>query len=114
PLAAAAIGCGTAPTRPPPGTVPNFTAPAPLPNPDGWGIHVLTIKRSPLGATWVGTFGEGIFIWEPQAEEWRHIAQSDSGVSWGFLNSIAFMREDTVRYFTVCKRFSVNINGGQT
>ncbi|MBI4410150.1 MAG: hypothetical protein HY561_10610 [Gemmatimonadetes bacterium] len=32
----------------------------PLPDPSGWGTHVLVEARAPDGAVWVGSYGAGI------------------------------------------------------
>ena len=112
--ALAVAGCGSAP---PPRTSPQgpgLTPPDALPDETGWGIHVLAIERSPAGATWVGTYGEGIFVWGVRAEAWRHIPPSDSGLSWGFVNSIAFHDEETVWYGTVGNGFGLTTDGGAT
>ena len=36
--------------------------PAPLPDPTGWGTHVLAVEVAPDGALWVGTYGQGIYV----------------------------------------------------
>jgi hypothetical protein len=88
--------------------------PSALPDGTGWGVHVLAVERAPNGATWVGTYGEGIFVWGPRAEEWRHIPQSDDGLSWGFVNSLAFHDSMTVWYGTVGNGFGLTTDGGAT
>src|SRR5690606_1240169 len=65
-------------------------------------------------ATWVGTYGEGIYVWGPRAETWRHIPQTDNGLSWGFVNSIAFHDSATVWYGTVGNGFGLSTDGGAT
>jgi hypothetical protein len=107
-------GCGTAP--PPRQSLqgPTYTVPSALPHETGWGVHVLAVERAPNGATWVGTYGEGIFIWGPRAEEWRHVPQSEGGLSWGFVNSIAFHDSATAWYGTVGNGFGLTTDGGAT
>ena len=113
--AAVALGaCGSAPPPRVSPTGPGYTVPAPLPDQTGWGVHVLAIERAPNGATWVGTYGEGIFVWGPRAEQWQHIPQSDDGLSWGFVNSIAFHDSATVWYGTVGNGFGLTTDGGAT
>lgn len=107
-------GCGSAP---PPRTTlqgPGLTPPAALPDENGWGVHVLSVERAPNGATWVGTYGDGIYVWGPRAESWHHIPQSEGGLSWGFVNSIAFRDSSTVWYGTVGNGFGVTTDGGAT
>lgn len=114
-LAGAVTGCGVAaPVPQQSGLFPALTMPTALPDPTGWGLHVLALERAPDGATWVGSYGDGIFVWEAKAEQWRHIAQSDSGLSWGFVNSIAFQGRDIVWYGTVGNGFGFTADGGAT
>ncbi|HEX6307018.1 MAG TPA: M23 family metallopeptidase [Longimicrobiales bacterium] len=114
-IAAAAAACGTAaPVPQQGGLIPALTMPTALPNPGGWGLHVLALERAPDGATWVGSYGDGVFVWEAKAEQWRHIAQSDSGLSWGFVNSIAFEGRAVIWYGTVGNGFGFTADGGAT
>ncbi|HSK17891.1 MAG TPA: M23 family metallopeptidase [Longimicrobiales bacterium] len=114
---ATAVALGACGSAPPPRVSPDnpgYTVPAPLPDQTGWGVHVLALERAPNGGTWVGTYGEGIFVWGPRAEQWRHIPQSEDGLSWGFVNSIAFHDSATVWYGTVGNGFGLTTDGGAT
>ena len=44
----------------------------PLPDSTGWGVHILALARAPDGAIWVGTYGDGIFVYRPGARETGH------------------------------------------
>src|SRR5690606_11461998 len=96
------------------GLPPVLTLPAALPDTTGWGVHVLAVEIAPNHATWVGTYGDGIFVWAPKAEAWRHIPQTENGLSWGFVNSIAFHDSLTVWYGTVGNGFGITTDGGTT
>ena len=114
---AAALVLGACGSAPPPRQTtgaPGYTVPEALPDESGGGVHVLAVERAPNGGTWVGTYGEGIFVWGPRATEWRHIPQTEDGLSWGFVNSIAFHDSVTVWYGTVGNGFGLSTDGGAT
>jgi murein DD-endopeptidase MepM/ murein hydrolase activator NlpD len=117
-LASAVAACGSTPPsgpRPTPvGPPGGLTLPAPLPDTTGWGVHVLTLAPAPNAALWIGTYGHGIYVWARGARDWRHIPQSETGVSWGFVNSIAFHDSVHVWYGTVGNGFGYSADGGAT
>jgi murein DD-endopeptidase MepM/ murein hydrolase activator NlpD len=118
-LAAALALTACVGTAPPTPIVPELRiglAPV-LPDTSGWGVHVLALRRAPDGAVWVGTYGAGLFVLPPRKEEWEHHPPtSDStGVSSGFVNSIAIERDSlTVWYGTVGNGFGVSRDRGRT
>jgi len=65
---------------------------SPLPDPSGWGTHVLAVAVAPDGAVWVGTYGDGIYVSrDGTGADWEHITSGDStSISWDFVNSFAF------------------------
>lgn len=64
----------------------------PLPDPSGWGTHVLAVAVAPDRAVWVGTYGDGIYVSrDGTGGDWEHITADDSAsISWDFVNSFAF------------------------
>ena len=48
----------------------------PLPDTTGSGVHVLALARAPDGAIWVGTYGQGIFVFRPGAGSWEQLRHS--------------------------------------
>jgi murein DD-endopeptidase MepM/ murein hydrolase activator NlpD len=116
--AAALAACSSTPQRPAgpgAGAAPGaLTMPLPIPDSTGWGVHVLTIAGAPNASIWVGTYGHGIYVWPRGGTEWRHIPQSETGVSWGFVNSIAFHDSTHIWYGTVGNGFGYSADGGAT
>jgi murein DD-endopeptidase MepM/ murein hydrolase activator NlpD len=106
---------GTAPAPRAPLQQQNPLPPA-LPDTTGWGIHVLALERAGAGATWVGTYGHGIFVLRARSREWEQLPLGDStGISWGFVNSIAFERDSSVVWYgTVGNGFGRTTDGGRT
>ena len=90
---------------------------SPLPDPDGWGTHVLAIGVAPDGAIWVGTYGQGIFVSRTGlGDDWEQIVASradSTSISWDFVNSFAFA-EDEVWYGTVGNGWGLSRDGGRT
>jgi hypothetical protein len=110
-------GCGTAPERPAARADRAMTAPPPLPDTAGWGIHVLALASAPTGALWAGTAGDGMFVLRPRTTEWEHVAPGDTegSIAWGHVNSIAFGRDTLVVWYgTVGNGFGVSRDGGRT
>jgi murein DD-endopeptidase MepM/ murein hydrolase activator NlpD len=111
------LACGRTPppvTTPMPSTV---TTPASsLPDPDGWGPHVLALARAPDGAVWVGTYGHGIHVSrDGSGAAWETLSSADSaGISWDFVNALAFAGDGTVWYGTVGNGWGVSRDGGRT
>ncbi|MFO7587524.1 MAG: hypothetical protein R6X22_05570, partial [Gemmatimonadota bacterium] len=123
PVAAVAAcgGPGDAGSRPGEGE----TAPAalasrpesPLPDPDGWGAHVLALGVAPDGAVWVGTYGQGIFVSRSgTGDDWERIVASredSASISWDFVNAFAFAG-DEIWYGTVGNGWGVSRDGGRS
>jgi len=88
---------------------------ASLPDPTGWGTHVLALEVAPDGAIWVGTYGEGIYVsYEGTGSEWTRLTSADSaGISWDFVNAFAFAPGE-VWYGTVGNGWGVSRDGGRT
>src|SRR5262245_20743706 len=104
PAPAAAAARAPLPTPPPLMATPPVAHVPPLPDPTGWGAHVLAMPRGPDGSIWVGTYGDGIFVLPPNATAWYNIrASNDStahSISWDFVHAFAFQGRD-VWYRTV-------------
>jgi murein DD-endopeptidase MepM/ murein hydrolase activator NlpD len=88
---------------------------SPLPDPTGWGTHVLAVEIAPDGAIWVGTYGQGIYVSrDGTGSEWNHLSSADSaGISWDFVNAFAFA-EGEVWYGTIGNGWGVSRDGGNT
>jgi ligand-binding sensor domain-containing protein len=88
----------------------------PLPDSTGWGVHILALARAPDGAIWVGTYGEGIFVYRPGAEEWVRIRSdtTSTSISWDFVHAFAFGPSRAVWYGTVGNGWGVSRDGGTT
>jgi murein DD-endopeptidase MepM/ murein hydrolase activator NlpD len=111
PLEAQVARPGMAPPSPPGAHV------RPLPDPSGWGTHVLALARGPDGSIWAGTYGEGIYVLRSGATEWeniRHDPGSAQSISWNFVHAIAFGRGRDVWYGTIGNGFGVSRDGGRT
>ncbi len=87
----------------------------PLPDPTGWGTHVLAVAEAPDGAVWVGTYGQGIYVSrDGSGDDWERIAANDStSISWDFVNAFAFAGR-TVWYGTVGNGWGRSTDGGKT
>ena len=90
-------------------------APAPLPDPTGWGTHLLALEVAPDGAIWVGTYGQGIYVSrDGTGREWEPLTSADSaGLSWDFVNAFAFAPGE-VWYGTIGNGWGVSRDGGAT
>jgi len=93
---------------------PSTALPPALPDTTGFGVHVLAVERAPNGATWVGTYGDGIYVARPGARVWERLTVDSTAVSWGFVNSLAFEDSSTIWYGTVGNGFGRSTNGGKT
>jgi len=118
-LAISLAACGgqqPRPASPGPGVARGVTVLPALRDSLGLGPHVLALEQSPAGELWVGTYGRGIFVLRRGAREWERIAAGDSaGISWDFVNSIAFgRREGEVWYGTVGNGYGFSRDGGKT
>lgn len=88
----------------------------PLPDSSGWGVPILALGRSPDGAIWAGTYGEGIYVLRPGAQSWENL-RSDSagrGLSFDYVHALAFGPRGAVGYGTVGNGWGFSTNGGRT
>jgi murein DD-endopeptidase MepM/ murein hydrolase activator NlpD len=89
-----------------------------LPDSAGWGVHVLALARAPDSSTWVGTYGQGIFVLRPHGRGWEHIRhQADTSarsISWDFVHAFAFGPNGEVWYGTVGNGWGLSRDGGRT
>ncbi|MDX1660189.1 MAG: peptidoglycan DD-metalloendopeptidase family protein [Gemmatimonadota bacterium] len=88
---------------------------SPLPDPSGWGTHVLTAAVAPDGAVWVGTYGEGIYVSrDGSGRRWERLtSDAENGISWDFVNAFAFAPGE-VWYGTVGNGWGMSRDGGRT
>jgi hypothetical protein len=103
--------------RTPPTTPPAMSVPPALPDSAGFGVHVLAVARRPAGVTWVGTYGNGIYLMRTGAKDWEHIAakQGDStAIAWNFVNAFAFPADSSVWYGSVGNGFGRSTDKGRT
>jgi murein DD-endopeptidase MepM/ murein hydrolase activator NlpD len=99
-----------------PGETSGALAELSLPDPSGWGTHILAVAVAPDGAVWVGTYGDGIYVSrDGTGADWEHIASSDdsTSISWDFVNSFAFARGE-VWYGTIGNGWGLSRDGGAT
>jgi murein DD-endopeptidase MepM/ murein hydrolase activator NlpD len=96
-------------------TQPDIPALATLPDPGGWGTHVLATAVAPDGALWVGTYGQGIYVSrDGSGAEWANLTSADSGgISWDFVNAFAFAPGE-IWYGTIGNGWGVSRDGGRT
>ncbi len=89
----------------------------PLPDPSGWGTHVLALARGPDGSIWAGTYGQGIYVLRPGATAWENLRAardtSARAISWDFVHAFAF-QGNAVWYGTVGNGWGVSRDGGRT
>ena len=78
--------------------------------------HVLALARAPDSALWVGTYGEGIFVLDRGAAEWRQLLPDTTGtsISMGFVHAFAFEPDGTVWYGTVGNGWGKSDDRGRT
>ncbi len=88
----------------------------PVPDPTGWGLHVLEVATDPRGGVWVGTYGQGIYVLRPGAPDWEAIRSdtTEGSISWDFVHAIAFGPRGQVWYGTIGNGWGVSLNGGRT
>ena len=81
-------------------------------------MHVLALARGPDSSTWVGTYGQGIFVLRPKATSWEHIQSSSDttrhSISWDFVNAFGFGAQGEIWYGTVGNGWGVSADGGRT
>jgi len=88
----------------------------PLPDPTGFGTHVLAVARDPQGTVWVGTYGKGIYRLTRGATAWEQLKRDTSGtsISWDFVHAFAFGSRGQIWYGTVGNGWGVSRDGGAT
>ena len=90
----------------------------PLPDSSGWGVHVLAIAHAPDSAIWVGTYGQGIFVWRQGARSWEQIRSSSDtaahAISWDFVHAFGFGPRGEIWYGTVGNGWGLSSDGGKT
>ncbi len=88
---------------------------SPLPDPTGWGTHILAVATAPDGAVWVGTYGDGIYVSrDGTGSDWERITSADSAsISWDFVNSFAFAPGE-VWYGTIGNGWGLSRDDGRT
>ncbi|MFN2571408.1 MAG: peptidoglycan DD-metalloendopeptidase family protein [Gemmatimonadales bacterium] len=91
-----------------------------LPDSSGWGVHVLATARAPDSATWVGTYGQGIFVLRKGvgSGEWERIRSSSDtaahAISWDFVHAFGFGPHGQIWYGTVGNGWGLSTDGGKT
>jgi murein DD-endopeptidase MepM/ murein hydrolase activator NlpD len=98
------------------GRVSAQSAPPPLPDSTGWGVHVLSVARDPLGTLWVGTYGQGIYRLPPGATAWQSLRHDTTAtsISMDFVQAFAFGPRGEIWYGTVGNGWGLSTDGGQT
>jgi murein DD-endopeptidase MepM/ murein hydrolase activator NlpD len=88
----------------------------PLPDPDGFGLHVLEVATDPRNGVWVGTYGHGIYALRPGSTEWEAIRHDTTAtsISWDFVHAIAFGPRGQIWYGTIGNGWGLSLDGGQT
>ena len=111
--AAAPRPVATTPSAPLP-SAPRVPA---LPDPTGWGVHILALERAPDGSLWVGTYGDGIFVLRAGATQWENLRSSSDtasrSISWNFVHAFAFHDGD-VWYGTIGNGWGMSRDSGRT
>lgn len=89
-----------------------------LPDSGGWGVHVLANAEAPDSTTWVGTYGQGIFVLRKGARTWERIRSSNDtaahAISWDFVHAFAFGPRGQVWYGTVGNGWGLSTDNGKT
>lgn len=90
----------------------------PLPDSSGWGVHVLATARAPDSSTWVGTYGQGVFLLRKNATTWERIRSSRDtaahSISWDFVHAFGFGPRGQIWYGTVGNGWGLSTDGGKT
>jgi murein DD-endopeptidase MepM/ murein hydrolase activator NlpD len=86
-----------------------------IPDPSGWGVHILALARGPDGTIWAGTYDEGIFVLRPGAAAWENLRASreEGTISSDFVHAFAFHGRD-VWYGTIGDGWGLSTDGGRT
>jgi hypothetical protein len=89
-----------------------------LPDSSGWRVHVLAIAHAPDSATWVGTYGQGIFVLRQGAGSWEQVRSSSDtaahAISWDFVHAFGFGPRGQIWYGTVGNGWGLSTDGGKT
>ena len=95
----------------------------PLPDSSGWGVHVLATAHAPDSSTWVGTYGQGIFVLRNGMGSghlggWERVRASRDtaahAISWNFVHAFAFGPKGQIWYGTVGNGWGLSTDGGKT
>ncbi|TFG53388.1 MAG: hypothetical protein E4H37_03345, partial [Gemmatimonadales bacterium] len=92
-------------------------APLPaLPDPDGFGLHVLEVATDSRNGVWVGNYGHGIYALRPGSTEWEAIRHDTTAtsISWDFVHAIAFGPRGQIWYGTIGNGWGLSLDGGKT
>src|SRR5439155_13443268 len=77
----------------------------PRPDSSGWGVHVLALARGPDSASWVGTYGQGIFVLRLGTGNWQQLRHANDtsahSISWDFVHAFGFGPRGQIWYGTV-------------
>jgi len=78
--------------------------------------HVLALALAPDSSLWLGTYGDGIYVLDRGAAEWRHIVPdtTDTSISWGFVHAFAFEPDGRVWYGTLGNGWGKSDDRGRT
>ncbi len=89
----------------------------PLPDPTGWGTHVLAVARAPDGAIWVGTYAQGIYVLRNGAGSWEQLRHSSDttahSISWDVVHAFGFGPQGEIWYGTVGNGWGLSTDGGR-
>lgn len=89
-----------------------------LPDPSGWGVHVLALARAPDSSIWVGSYGQGIFVLKKGAGSWEQYRASTDpaarSISWDFVHAFAFGASGEIWYGTVGNGWGLSTDRGKT
>ena len=96
--------------------------PPPRPGPSATaGQHRLgrpraRVARDPRGATWVGTYGHGIYRLPVGATAWESIRHdsTETSISWDFVQALAFGARGQIWYGTLGNGWGLSTDGGAT
>lgn len=110
--------CASGPTTQRPGQQQMKSLDLPTQIPDTiWGTHVLIVGQAPDSRLWAGTYGRGIFVFDPDSARWERLTtkRGDStSISWDFVNSLAFPADSSIWYGTVGNGWGRSSDRGKT
>ena len=56
-------------------------------------LNVLSIYADPEGFLWIGTFGQGLYVYNPEEQEARHLTEAQDGISNNSILNISGLNE---------------------